>query len=136
MTDEYRALERKYVFDVDSMTTEELVDFHDILTANYDAPFRERRIMTIERRLSSIRRAQDAKDARERVWKTAGYEYVDLTKRWLSLGATHRMLYDIYTVWELDGEEFFRWQGGEMIVDIIVRARKADEELDEIIKRK
>ena len=144
---EYNTLQGKYVSDIDSMSRKELETFLTYTRGDIDSPFRNRRIKVLERKLGSIDRAAEVADEQERKWKTAGYEYVALTEKWLAAGAYHYIPgYDPndeyisphasnWTIWELDGEEFFRWKSGWDVFKVLEEAREGDAAFEELIKK-
>src|SRR5690606_23999092 len=125
-----------YLEGIENMSAEDTRDFLALLNANPDAPFRNTRIPILERHLAIIDRMSEVELLRERTWRAAAREYVELTNRWLQLGANWRPIGTALTVWEYEGERFYQWWSRSLITDNIEEARKADAILSEIIKRK
>lgn len=117
------------------MSEEDANHFLELLRADPDAPFRADRMAKLESYTKGIARAKLASKEWERTWKAAANEYIELTDKWLALGAKWRCK-GAYTVWEYDGERFYMWWSRTLVTDNIEGARKADARLAEIISRK
>lgn len=115
---EFTKLQTQYLAGIENMSADDASRFLELLKADPEAPFRDTRIPILERHLSQIELMSEAELAWERTWRAAAQEYIELTERWLDLGATWRSIGTALTVWEYEG------------------ARKADARLAEIISRK
>lgn len=138
MTVEFNDLQAKYVSDFESMSTTELQAFLAHLQRDMSAAYRDRRIAKVERKLADNERIRHAREREQAEWIPLALEDKALKERWLALGATWRE-WHIYSIWEYEGTEFYRWSGGfdrPHVRDEIVRARKADERLVELISGK
>lgn len=112
--------------------------FLDMLRSDTKAEFRESRIKSLEQYLGDIERKEQADLAWEAKWIPLAQEDKETKARWESLGAKWRG-WHIYTIWEYEGIEFYRWAGGfgrPSVVDEIVKVREANKRLSEIIANK
>lgn len=136
MTKLFSELQELYLAGIENMSADDARAFLDLLNADPDAPFRDTRIPILERHLSQIERQKHTELELERTWRAAAQEYVELTERWLELGARWRPIGTALTVWEYESERFYQWWSRTLITDNIEEARKADRRLVEIIQRK
>lgn len=109
--------------------------FLELLRNDMQAEFRDDRIKSLERYLVDVDRGELAKAAWEAKWKAAAYEYIALTERWESLGATWRNT-EALTKWEYEGIEFYRVWSRTLITENIIEARIADARLTEMVAQK
>lgn len=133
--DEYKRIQGEYLNGVTAMPTEDIERFLTLNIGDIDAPYREERIKSLTNELNRRQSAIDAESAWETEWKAAAHEYIALTERWLSLGATWRNT-EALTKWEYEGTEFYRVWSRTLITENIVEARKADIKLTMITMEK
>ncbi|MHB0943403.1 hypothetical protein ACYCSU_17275 [Paenibacillus sp. ALE1] len=127
-------LQDKYIKNV--LTFEECIEFLTYLKENIDAPFRENRIVTLERQIKKFQKRNKSTQKWEDGHLQAAIEYGELTEKWLSQEANWRGLGSSITKWFYDDNCFFTWFSGVDSVEHLDNARKADEELQKLIKSK
>lgn len=127
-----KELESKYIFaKPDFMTDEELQEFLAYNESTADAPYRDRRIQELQKHTKRRKEAKAAQLQREEAWMALAREYVELTKKWESLGAFH--VSDKSVKWFYNGEVFYQWLGMPSVEDELPKAKAADERLMQIV---
>ncbi|MCM3314875.1 hypothetical protein M3626_20985 [Psychrobacillus sp. MER TA 17] len=115
-----------------------------------DSEYRVRRINNLTNYLKKFERDREF----ELEWREAAMEYIELTKKWESLGAfyvpaeyyrngeyifstrpdTGKSNYRL-TRWFYNNICFYEWESGSLITQTIDKAREADKKLMELIKK-
>ena len=118
----------------DEMSELEAQEFLLHIESDPDADYRERRIRNLKRYLDGLERSRQAAQAKEERWMQFAREYVELTKKWESLGAFH-VNEEYFTRWYYNGSEFYKWTGSPMVEEELPKAKAADERLMEIVNK-
>ncbi len=135
---EFTKLQTQYLAGIENMSADDASRFLELLKADPEAPFRSKRIPALERHLANIKRMADAEQAWKDTWIPLALEDKATKERWLAAGASWRG-WHIWTIWEYEGTEFYRWSGGfnrPCVTDEIKRVRAADAVLAELIRSK
>ena len=132
MSELFTELEGKYVNDFDRMDKSDLEAFITLLEDDINAPYRERRIERIKRRIAVIDRKENTEETLRDLWNRLALEDKAIKAEWERLGATFRTNESMVT-WEYEGKTFYRWFSGAKVTEEIHRAREADKKLKEMI---
>lgn len=117
-----------------SLNEEEMHQFLNYLKEHQDAPFREKRMRKLERLIKEKERRDAARTKLEQEQRNAALEYAELTKKWESLGAYWICRESSLTQWFYKDKCFFSWFSGVDAIEHLQSAKKADVELEKLIK--
>lgn len=133
-----KILEQKYIDHFigggKSLTVKDAEAYLEILYEDIAAEFRDRRIKTLQRFIREQKRQQASADAEKHKQYEAAAVYRDLTEKWEAAGAYWRPLGPTAVKWYYGGTCFLTWFSGIQAVDLLVRAKKADEVFEELRK--
>ena len=87
------------------MSKDELETFLEFLKNDKDAPYREDRIMRIEKRIRAINRTEQRNEERRAKWLILAEEDKVIKAEWERLGATFRTNENMVT-WEYEWKPF------------------------------
>lgn len=114
----------KSPYSCDLAECEFLLNHYKCLDNTYDF---EMKINALNRQIKKLTKPKTVPQ-----WELDAMEYIELTKRWESLGCYWKDN-SYYCKWYYKDKEFYMWWSGSHISDNIIKAREADESLDEII---
>lgn len=132
MTEELRNLQAKYIAGVDDMEEADARRFLDLLRDNYAAPYRERRITELTRRLADIDRhiRSEQRKADEQAYNVECMrQFRKITERWESLGVERVELHEGNTeAWIYEGERIYEWGTADRptVTEMLAEVRKID----------
>lgn len=119
-----------------TMSIDHATLFLQKLENDLGAPYRERRMIQLNRYIDDYHKRAAVQTAQEKKNLEDAIACRDLTNEWLEKGATHRDLGVTMVVWEYEGEKFYVVHSGMLISEALKERRIADKKLTAMIEER